>query len=434
MSQLDYANNKIEQARQALLSEGAGFIEERDALLRYRSELEQEIEHVHSEIRDMASGFLPFAIAPQWSKRLKRRLRAEDSVQREQVARDVVQSAATYLTDYLASEEFFQKKASKLSREEWHTIIHEINHALVSNETHSEIEVRHPVSEQTRHLLYTWIQEATEQVPEKLNTLSTRLETLEHERSNLERALGRVPDDLVAKPLLDDFQRWSTERGGLEEKIDALDVDIHKLKIQLAENERAIRQTRHELAEAEGVDTRIQRAAKAQVILDDYLERITQVKIEELENTFIQYFNRLTHKKGLVQTIRIDPRDFTTALYGANQTLIPKSDLSAGEKQLYAMALLWALRTVSGRVLPIIMDTPMGRLDIDHRAALIENFFPHVAHQVILLSTDSEIDAGAYDHIRNSVSHAYRLEYDGTTGYTRVIEGYIGCPELEALS
>ena len=111
-------------------------------------------------------------------------------------------------------------------------------------------------------------------------------------------------------------------------------------------------------------------------------------------------------------------------LFGANRTVLPKSDLSAGEKQLYATALLWALRSVSGRALPIIIDTPMGRLDSDHRATMLKKFFPNAAHQVILLSTDTEIDPAAFADIQHAISHTFRLEYDQATGSTQVERRY----------
>ncbi|MCK5869492.1 MAG: hypothetical protein KAG45_02400 [Methyloprofundus sp.] len=70
---------------------------------------------------------------------------------------------------------------------------------------------------------------------------------------------------------------------------------------------------------------------------------------------------------------------------------IPKESLSAGERQIYAIAMLDALAKTSSRKLPMIIDTPLGRLDSKHRKKLVENYFPSASHQVIILSTDTEI-------------------------------------------
>ncbi|MCP4369038.1 MAG: DNA sulfur modification protein DndD, partial [Deltaproteobacteria bacterium] len=116
--------------------------------------------------------------------------------------------------------------------------------------------------------------------------------------------------------------------------------------------------------------------------------------------------------------------DFSVTLMGLEQQEIPKRNLSAGEKQIYAIAMLWALRQVSGRPLPIIIDTPLGRLDSDHRHNLIERYFPHASHQVILFSTDTEVDAGFFAAMQPAISRAYHLEHDQTLKATEVSEGY----------
>ena len=103
---------------------------------------------------------------------------------------------------------------------------------------------------------------------------------------------------------------------------------------------------------------------------------------------------------------------------------IPKAQLSAGEKQIYAIALLWALRAVAARPLPIIIDTPLGRLDSNHRQNLVEHYFPNASHQVIVLSTDTEIDETYFRELEPFISHAYHLVYDEGSESTHAEEGY----------
>ena len=63
-------------------------------------------------------------------------------------------------------------------------------------------------------------------------------------------------------------------------------------------------------------------------------------------------------------------------MFDKNQKLIPVNMLSAGEKQIYAISVLWALAKISGRALPMIIDTPLGRLDVHHRDQLVKTSFP----------------------------------------------------------
>jgi len=214
-------------------------------------------------------------------------------------------------------------------------------------------------------------------------------------------------------------------KGALDTKIAQLDEELHQHKRHIGEGERQRLRALQQLTTAGGIDQRVQYAVKTQLALEAYLQRITVLKVQQLEQALAQYFNMLCRKHMLVREVQIDPRTFTVELFGDNRTPLRKADLSAGEKQLYAVALLWALRSVSERALPIIIDTPMGRLDSEHRATMLQHFFPHAAHQVVLLSTDTEIDPAAYTALQHAVSHTFRLQWNGDQSATQVQHGYV---------
>jgi DNA sulfur modification protein DndD len=100
--------------------------------------------------------------------------------------------------------------------------------------------------------------------------------------------------------------------------------------------------------------------------------------------------------------------------------------LSAGEKQLLAIAFLWGLARVSGRKLPVAIDTPLGRLDSSHRTNLVERYFPGASHQVILLSTDTEIGEVEIEQLRqqDAIAREYLLKYDSSERQTIIEPGY----------
>ena len=85
---------------------------------------------------------------------------------------------------------------------------------------------------------------------------------------------------------------------------------------------------------------------------------------------------------------------------------------------MFATAVLWALAKTSGKPLPFIIDTPLARLDIEHRSNLVEKFFPVASHQVIIFSTDSEIGASDYQKLLPSISRTYAMEYISGKGKT----------------
>jgi DNA sulfur modification protein DndD len=98
--------------------------------------------------------------------------------------------------------------------------------------------------------------------------------------------------------------------------------------------------------------------------------------------------------------------------------------LSLGEKQIFAISLLWALTITSGRQLPFIIDTPLGRLDSEHRKKLVKEFFPKSSSQMIIFSTDTEIDLPYFHEMKSSIARSYHLNFDSEEGATMVTPGY----------
>jgi DNA sulfur modification protein DndD len=91
---------------------------------------------------------------------------------------------------------------------------------------------------------------------------------------------------------------------------------------------------------------------------------------------------------------------------------------------LLAVAILWGLSRVSQREVPLVVDTPLARLDHYHRERLAVNYFPKAARQVIILSTDEEFDAELYQVIAPFVSREYLLEFSDAESASQIAPGY----------
>lgn len=85
----------------------------------------------------------------------------------------------------------------------------------------------------------------------------------------------------------------------------------------------------------------------------------------------------------------------------------------------------WALAICSKKKLPVIIDTPLSRLDSIHREALISIYFPRASDQTIILSTDSEIDQKNYELLRPHIGDEYTLVYDDELMKTSIKKGYL---------
>jgi len=105
-------------------------------------------------------------------------------------------------------------------------------------------------------------------------------------------------------------------------------------------------------------------------------------------------------------------------------------DRSAGENQIFATALIAGLAEVSKVKAPLLVDTPLGRLDSKHRANILNFWISNTNRQVILLSQDEEVDADFYKRIKKNVSATFLLEHedvgDGLGRTTVVPNKYFG--------
>jgi DNA sulfur modification protein DndD len=126
----------------------------------------------------------------------------------------------------------------------------------------------------------------------------------------------------------------------------------------------------------------------------------------------------------LIKDIIIDDKTYEVRITDRNGHEIKKSGLSAGEKEVFAVSLLWGLAQTSQLKLPIIIDTPLSRLDSTHRDNIVINYFPNAGEQVVILSTDTEIDKDYYRALKARLSGAGSFEFDQRQELTTFREGY----------
>ena len=98
--------------------------------------------------------------------------------------------------------------------------------------------------------------------------------------------------------------------------------------------------------------------------------------------------------------------------------------MSAGEQQIVTTAIIWGLARASGHVFPMMVDTPLGRLDETHRGKLLEHYYPEASHQVILLSTDKEIGPKEVSSLLDHVTRTYLVRHNEQTKVSDLTEGY----------
>ncbi|MDE2126049.1 MAG: DNA sulfur modification protein DndD [Armatimonadetes bacterium] len=196
----------------------------------------------------------------------------------------------------------------------------------------------------------------------------------------------------------------------LDKRISELDVEIAKLY----ERHNVSKEKADFLAECDAIAS----------VLNQFVVRLRKNKVNVLQEKTLEMYRRLSSRSGLIKDITIDDETYEVHITDRNGHEIRKSALSAGEKEVFAIALLWGLAQTSELKLPIIIDTPLSRLDSSHRDNIVNSYFPNAGEQVIILSTDTEVDQAYYKALRPRLTGAARLEFDQRQELSTIKQGY----------
>ena len=183
------------------------------------------------------------------------------------------------------------------------------------------------------------------------------------------------------------------ENDLLNQRDQARSID-HELAIarrEIGPLEKQIESLREKAKQSAAARARLNLLEQMRRLLVAYKQKLREEMRGALETAFNKHIKQLLDSNTLVQRTRID-EFFQLSYRDAADHEIAMSSLSAGMKQLAATALLWALKDASGSHLPVIIDTPLGRIDRSHQDNLLTRYYPHASQQVILLPTDSELD------------------------------------------
>jgi len=153
----------------------------------------------------------------------------------------------------------------------------------------------------------------------------------------------------------------------------------------------------------------LNKSERVRSVIDEVIPALFPLKVKALAASMTKVYKQLAHKDQISKISISD--DGTTTIIGKSGQPI-SFDRSAGENQIFATALIAGLAHVSGVPAPLVVDTPLGRLDSKHRENILEFWTSDKTRQVILLSQDEEISPAFLKKINPSVSKTYLLEHE----------------------
>ena len=196
----------------------------------------------------------------------------------------------------------------------------------------------------------------------------------------------------------------------------------------LADSDAELRKFKLENIDAEAAESeagRLQRQTeKAISTLRNFKAKLISENITLIQSLIEESLLVLLRKLTLVKKLTINPGNFEIELQAPDGRIIQWQQLSAGEQQIVTTAIIWGLARSSGLMFPMIIDTPLARLDKSHRSNILEQYYPVASHQVVLLSTDEEIGPTEFAQIESFVTRAYQVRHNEQTKVSDIIAGY----------
>ncbi|EOX3959399.1 MULTISPECIES: DNA sulfur modification protein DndD [Vibrio] len=376
-----------------------------DSLLKEKVELEKQI-------RMEMETSLPFALAPNAMQRLQTQIKQEQQIKKKQ-------NFGNELDSFL---ETLRSKYPSFDTEMAQSAIADSFKAHVGEFDSAELLL--DISDRQANTIDYQLSNLAQESFSRFDEARVRLQKVEEEIDNASNNIARAPEQEQVQELFADVRALDKKKEKLIVEYHALLEEAKRELRQALESARQIQKLHDKNKEQSNKDQSISNAQNSILLLEKFGEQLTKARVNQLENEFVQSYKKLARKEDLQLSASINPTSFDVELMDEHGIKINRKSMSAGEKQIYAISILEALGRTSGRKLPVIIDTPLGRLDSHHRDKLVENYFPTASHQVVILSTDTEIDRNYTSLIQDDIARTYEICFDGTTKSSTLKEGY----------
>ena len=400
---------------------GGNYYEKEKEMEKNEENMTEKISTTEREIQNLCSTELPFCLIPEQLDEIKGQIESDKNTISLNYEQKIFEKNNKKISSLLNSESFLPDVSKSIKQSVDTELIKFLKEELNKNST--------------ADLFFNFSSVHMENVLEMIKNCKgdtiEQIQNLTKSYGIQKRALEKFAVVGKIKPEIDEIKSIMSERDHLRDKerdlkdhLDKIDSDLSQGKIRLRMLNSKIRISLDRQTSSEKLSSSDLMANSVMNVLEDYSQSLRAKKISLLENNVLKGLDILLHKKDFITKVVIDKDTFTVKLYNANDDEITKDMLSKGELQIYATALVWGLAKTSGRPLPFMIDTPLARLDVDHRLSLVESFFPDTSQQTIILSTDSEIDSRYYEKLKPKISKSYTINFDSSKGKTRIQKGY----------
>lgn len=415
-NRIDLISKEITQKEALLNAQGGAFAQTKtqeklkaDALLKEKDRLEKALRHE-------CDSSLPYALAPKTLGLLLNKISEETQIKH---ANSFVKELNQFLIQLKNDISYRSSTTGKIAAE---AIEDNLKKYLTDK---PKGELLFDISEREAGMIQQSIEQDSKKAWQRFDLYRNELKEIEGQLEQASANIARAPDDDQLIDIFEKIRELDRKREDKRQEYLALLEEAKKNKQQQLDCARQIQKAHDAARNQYSFNSAYNNAQETINLLDRYSELLTQARVKTLSSNFEIAYRKLARKEDLQLSAHINPESFDVELVDENNNIINRKLLSAGEKQIYAIAILEALAKTSGRDLPVIIDTPLGRLDSQHRDKLINHYFPYASHQVVLLSTDTEVDERYFvDQLRDDISHAFEIIFNVHTKSSTLKPGY----------
>lgn len=417
-NRLEHLISEVKESRnQKIISNSKS----REKIVIKQTQLNSELEHLLGEFREYYENNLVVMILAKNIKKLKDRLRVEKTyLQKKQVYESSLKPYKMFI-EQLLSENINPpltpkqlEQLRKIGEEVW------IKENNIHISTSDELNILHDLNNYNYDYLLNIPLVGKGEIVQMIN----KIEALNNQIADIEIDMRNAPEEVDIQEENYKIDLYTKDLGQVELRLRSLNNRLARHK----EEQRNLMNKLSKVTDSVDVYSEVKEQYEFTLRLikgmEEYIAEMTLLKARFIHEEFATMLMKLFRKQGEFGKIEFDIDTYTIRLFNDREQEISIHDRSAGEMQMIASALIWALTKASDLSLPMVIDTPLGRLDSHHRNLLINNYYKSLSEQVIILSTDTEVTR---EYVTSMKEHSYRqymLDYDQDKKYTIIREGY----------
>ena len=406
IDEIQVCEDEITQLRNEIQRKAGAFAKSHDTHQAEIKQIEVRLAELNMKIFEMAD-FVPFMMATPLLEKALSQLHAEKEFRESLNEEILVENIRKRLVLEFVNKEEIVKQVNII-----------LDNFIEDRKTNTT-KVIHDVSNSTILQVTEYVRYIQDEKKKEFLELLQEREDKELQLQRINAANRTMPDTVFVEEELSaiekmkkDIEKKREELGQISIKLTTIEPIYKKVFDKVNEIDTAslkLTEDRQKYSACE----------KIEVILKEYIAHTLTTKVKLLEDTISSMYLRLENKEDMVKHMVLDPSTFELTLIGYDGKVVNKNNLSSGEKEIYALSILWGLSQLSKTRLPIVVDSLLGRLDESHVGKVAEHFLPNAGEQVLILSHNREVNKEIYPLLKPYISNEYLLSYDQRTKISR---------------